>query len=129
MCHTEAEALQGGHVRLMPTSPSECANYELNQQMCPCTNTGCANHGICCECLQNHVKYGVPTACMNSAPRPEATLKLVGKPECRTNGARNAGWCVCSSTSCSRRGVCCNCVRHHWTLDGTGRVACMRNVG
>jgi len=112
----------------MPTQPDQCANYAINQQMCPCTNTTCPNHGICCECLRNHANYGAPTACMKGTPRPEATFALAGVVECKVNAQRNASWCVCTATACTRRGVCCNCVRHHWTADGTGRVACMRSL-
>lgn len=112
----------------MPTSPADCANYELNQEMCPCPNLGCANHGICCECLANHVRYGVPTACMNGTRRPAVTLSFRGLPECRTNQARNAAQCACTHTECPRHGICCNCIRNHWTADGTGRVACMKGL-
>ncbi len=112
----------------MPTLPKDCANYTINQEMCPCTNTGCANHGICCECLKAHIGYGKPTACMGGAARTTFTFSISPVPTCTTNGARNAERCTCTNTECTRRGVCCNCVRNHWTADGTGRVACIREI-
>jgi hypothetical protein len=110
----------------MPTSPEACANHRINLEMCPCTNKDCANRGICCECMQAHVGYGNATACMRTA-RTTVTFSIEPIKTCATNGARNADFCVCSNTSCPRRGVCCNCVRNHWNAEGTGRTACMKN--
>lgn len=112
----------------MPTAPAQCANHALNQAMCPCRNTTCANHGICCECLLAHRAAGSLTACMRGAERSPATLDLARQAAtlCATNGSRNQTGCPCSSVSCANRGVCCNCVRNHFTVDGRGRVACMR---
>lgn len=32
--------------------------------------------------------------------------------------------CACTSTSCSRHGVCCECIRYHISVKG--KPACMR---
>jgi len=111
----------------MPTAIQDCANYKINIQMCPCTYD-CANHAVCCECLRNHVEAGSLTACMRDAKRALGTLDLVKQAvvACATNQARNLEACACTYEPCERKGVCCNCVRNHWTPDGSGRVACMR---
>ncbi|MCE5238754.1 hypothetical protein LLH23_09720 [bacterium] len=112
----------------MPTLPADCANYELNLQMCPCTNTDCGNRGICCECVQAHYAAGKPNACMRGAKRNPDTmgLALQAAKTCATNQARNKEFCKCTYDPCERKGVCCSCVRNHFTVDGTGRVACMK---
>ena len=112
----------------MPTLPADCANYELNLQMCPCTNEGCPNRGICCECLQAHAASKSLTACMRGAKRNPDTmgLALQAAKTCAANQARNLEFCKCTYDPCERKGVCCNCVRNHFTVDGTGRVACMK---
>jgi hypothetical protein len=112
----------------MPTLPADCANHAINQEMCPCTNVECGNHGICCECLRAHVGYGQPTACMNGRARTVFEFSRETALTCEVNGKRNAEWCPCSNEACLRRGVCCNCVRNHWTAAGTGRVACMKGL-
>lgn len=112
----------------MPTMPTDCVNYQLNLQMCPCTSEECGNRGICCECLQAHKAAGKPNACMRGEKRNPETmgLALQAMKECKINQARNAELCVCTYEECERRGVCCSCVRNHFTVDGTGRVACMK---
>lgn len=112
----------------MPTAPEQCANYAINQQLCPCTYTECGNHGICCECLLSHRASKSLAACMRGVKRDPATLDLnrLAVAACQTNYRRNRERCACSSESCERLGVCCNCVRNHFNVAGTGRVACMR---
>jgi hypothetical protein len=112
----------------MATDRVQCMNFELNSQMCPCTYTSCGNWGICCECMANHAgnaEYPL-TTCMRT-PRPQATLELLKEHADKCiNFERNMEICACSSTSCSRKGTCCDCVRNHWTADATGRTTCMR---
>ncbi|MEI6499503.1 MAG: hypothetical protein WCP21_00590 [Armatimonadota bacterium] len=112
----------------MPTTPEQCANYALNIQMCPCTAEQCPNRGLCCECLQAHAAKNSATSCMRGALRNPETLALSAEAaaKCPTNQERNAKLCTCTYDPCDNRGVCCNCVRNHFTTDGTGRVACMR---
>lgn len=33
-----------------------CSNKKRNADFCSCTYSGCSRHGLCCECLQYHVK-------------------------------------------------------------------------
>lgn len=111
----------------MPTPIESCANYALNLQMCPCTNEGCANRGICCECVQAHYAAGNATACMRGVRRDPATLALGQKAvTCTANLQRNLDFCTCTYEPCGNKGTCCNCVRNHFTTDGAGRTACMR---
>ncbi|MEN6546969.1 MAG: hypothetical protein ABFE07_13115 [Armatimonadia bacterium] len=112
----------------MPTKPEDCANHALNLQMCPCTNEGCGNRGICCECLQAHASRESLNACMRGAKRNPDTLSLAAEAavRCLTNQTRNKEFCNCTYSPCSNQGVCCSCVRNHFTADGAGRVACMR---
>lgn len=42
----------------------KCPNLETNKANCPCTATNCANHGICCACVENHRKSGDLPACL-----------------------------------------------------------------
>jgi len=112
----------------MPTPRDKCPNYEINIQMCPCTNEDCANRGICCECLLAHASSGSKSACMRGVERRPETMVLASQAAttCATNQTRNLETCVCSYEPCQNKGVCCNCVRNHFTTDGTGRVSCMR---
>ena len=112
----------------MATAIADCVNYELNIQMCPCTNEDCANRGICCECIQAHYSSEGLTACMRGANRKPETMSLMdlAAKTCATNQERNLAFCVCTYEPCSRKGVCCNCVRNHFSVDGTGRTACMK---
>lgn len=111
----------------MPTSREDCPNWEINQQMCPCTNEGCPNHGICCECVQAHAAVGKLTACMR-VERPFETIRLRGQVPCTHNLERNQAFCPCGASDCVRRGTCCECIRNHWLPDGSGRVACLRGL-
>ncbi len=112
----------------MATTREQCFNYEINIQMCPCTSEDCANRGICCECLRAHASSGSKTACMRGAERNPETISLSAKAAttCTVNQARNVDLCTCSYELCARKGVCCNCIRNHFSEDGSGRVACMR---
>jgi len=112
----------------MATLAADCVNYEINIQVCPCTSESCENRGICCECIQASVKAGAPTACMNDTQRDDApsALNAQAEPKCATNQVRNIEFCTCTYDGCDRQGVCCNCVRNHMTMDGTGRTACMK---
>jgi hypothetical protein len=107
-----------------------CMNYDINKQMCPCPETECSNWAICCLCVANH--RGNPrwplTACQRGVKRPAATLALQGRrePPC-PNQASNLASCLCTYEECTKRGMCCECIRNHWTEDGKGRVACFRN--
>jgi hypothetical protein len=112
----------------MATLAADCANYELNIQMCPCTSDSCANRGTCCECIQAHAGGGSKTACMRGAKRAPETMGLMAMAakSCATNQARNLEFCVCTWEPYDNKGVCCNCVRNHFSTDGSGRVACMK---
>ena len=45
---------------------TDCPNRARNEAACPCTETSCPRHGICCDCVRFH--WGHPawpkTACM-----------------------------------------------------------------
>lgn len=107
---------------------TRCANYELNASMCPCTEKSCPNWGVCCLCVANHAgsQMWPTTACMKGARRPAASLALSGSLEACVNREQSLEICVCTADTCGRRGICCECVRNHWTEDGKGRVACFR---
>jgi len=53
-------------------------------------------------------------------------MGLWGATDSCPNRERNLEMCVCTYETCERRGVCCECVRNHWTEDGKGRTACFR---
>ena len=111
----------------MPTARENCPNYEINTQMCPCTNTTCANHGICCECLQRHAGNKSLVSCMRGAKRAPETMALsLQAVKCTTNLSRNLDFCICTYEPCGNKGTCCSCVRNHFNTQGTGRVSCMR---
>jgi hypothetical protein len=112
----------------MATTPEQCANYEINLQMCPCTSDSCENRGICCECLQSHAAKGSTVACMRGIERDPGTIGLASQAakSCETNAAGNLDFCVCMWEPCGKKGVCCSPVRNHFAPDGSGRVACMR---
>ena len=40
----------------------ECKKLD-NLKKCPCTYQGCPRKGICCECIQHHVKNNELPAC------------------------------------------------------------------
>lgn len=114
----------------MATAVTDCVNYELNIRMCPCTNEDCANRGICCECIQSHHASGSLTACMRGAKRDPGTMGLASRAatSCSPNQTRNLEFCLCTYEPCERKGVCCNCVRNHFTPTGDDRVACMKGL-
>ncbi|MFH1631248.1 MAG: hypothetical protein ABIA21_03465 [Candidatus Aenigmatarchaeota archaeon] len=33
---------------------TNCKNKEKNENDCPCSETDCPRHGICCECILYH---------------------------------------------------------------------------
>ncbi|MEM5869636.1 MAG: hypothetical protein QXR09_00485 [Candidatus Aenigmatarchaeota archaeon] len=33
-----------------------CPNKEINEKDCPCEETSCERHGICCLCIRYHLK-------------------------------------------------------------------------
>jgi len=107
----------------------QCPNHEINQSMCPCLETMCANHGICCQCLRNHIgsTQWPLSACMKGVPRPASTMSLSKTPPTACpNHEVNLEACLCTADSCERRGYCCVCVRHHWEPEGGTATACMR---
>lgn len=107
-----------------------CPNIEINKQMCPCTETSCERHGICCLCIAYHAKstQWPLTACMRGAPRPQATLSLPKEhAEKCAQYETNLERCVCTSETCVRKGTCCDCVRAHWGNEAKPRVTCMRD--
>lgn len=112
----------------MATLVEQCVNYAINLQMCPCTVEDCERRGICCECLRANCEEGTEAACMSGVGREPATmeLNLRAQADCPTNKQRNLDQCVCTWSPCERKGVCCNCVRNHFTVNGSDRVACMK---
>lgn len=102
-----------------------CANYETNRLMCACTNTECANWAICCLCVRAHNDSGSLTACMRTL-RPATTLSLKGSAAACLQREVNLPLCACTYDPCDNRGVCCECLRNHWTVDGAGRPACLK---
>jgi len=108
-----------------------CPNYRINLLMCPCTNDECDNRGLCCLCMENHIgneQYPTP-ACMRGVARPEETMMLPKDTVLQCDRLEaNQKNCPCTHETCVRRATCCDCVRNHWTADGTGRTACMREA-
>ena len=92
--------------------------------MCVCANKECDNWGICCLCVANHRANEGLTACMRT-PRPEPTFALSGSEEPCLRQDVNRNSCTCTWDSCSNHAICCECIRNHWTSDGTGRPACL----
>jgi hypothetical protein len=45
----------------MPEKP--CPNKSSNEQTCPCQAKDCERHGVCCECIRNHVASGSLPMC------------------------------------------------------------------
>lgn len=48
----------------MTDKAAPCPNYERNEKVCNCSSTGCARHGVCCECVAYHAKAGGLPACL-----------------------------------------------------------------
>ena len=44
----------------------KCQNLDENKQNCPCVETDCERHGVCCECIKYHKKCKDYPACLNS---------------------------------------------------------------
>ena len=42
----------------------KCKNFEQNKNECPCKNTDCERHGMCCDCIRRHRSRGALVACM-----------------------------------------------------------------
>lgn len=42
---------------------AKCANKEKNTANCNCTYEPCPRKGICCECMQYHLRAGQMPAC------------------------------------------------------------------
>jgi len=40
-----------------------CANKKINLERCPCSYPGCPRKGVCCECLQYHLKNDEVPGC------------------------------------------------------------------
>ena len=40
----------------------EC-KASVNKGRCPCVHAGCPSHGVCCECLKNHLRNRELPAC------------------------------------------------------------------
>ncbi len=38
----------------MANDSKTCPNIEKNNKHCTCSYTGCARHGMCCQCVQYH---------------------------------------------------------------------------
>ena len=49
----------------------DCKNAQGNPH-CTCTYTGCARHGICCDCIEYHKSKGQMVGCYFT-PAGEAT--------------------------------------------------------
>ena len=41
----------------------KCPNQLQNTDKCACTYPGCPRHGLCCECLEYHLKKEQLPAC------------------------------------------------------------------
>ena len=48
---------------------ASCVNKDKNEEKCPCTYTDCERHGICCECLRNHLANKSLPACVAAAAK------------------------------------------------------------
>jgi len=42
---------------------ANCPNDKTNNAFCNCTYTSCDKHGICCECIQYHLRMKQLPAC------------------------------------------------------------------
>jgi len=43
---------------------AECQNKKKNEEKCTCPYKDCERHGVCCECVRNHVDSGNLPMCM-----------------------------------------------------------------
>lgn len=60
-----------------------------NKRTCPCTASGCSNHGKCCDCVAYHLQQGDEfPACFFSA-KAEATWDRSFEMLCRDRGVKN----------------------------------------
>jgi len=41
----------------------DCKNKKLNEAKCTCTYPACSRHGVCCECIDYHLKNNELPAC------------------------------------------------------------------
>ncbi len=45
----------------------ECPNKKRNLDFCNCSYPGCSRKGVCCECLQSHLRARqLPACCFNA---------------------------------------------------------------
>jgi hypothetical protein len=75
--------------------------------------------------VQAHRKADSLTACLRQE-RPAATLGLHGSPAACLQREATLAVCTCTYEPCGNRGICCECLRNHWTPEGTGRPACYK---
>lgn len=47
----------------MAARGQECPNVETTLKRCACTYPSCSRKGVCCECLQYHLKMNELPAC------------------------------------------------------------------
>jgi hypothetical protein len=105
----------------------QCPNYTINVEMCPCKKEDCPNRGVCCLCVTAHRQRASLTACLRT-PRPAATLGLRGSGEPCPRQSVTILNCTCTYEPCGNRGVCCECLRNHWSSDASGRPACYQGM-
>jgi hypothetical protein len=65
------------------------------------------------------------TMCLRG-PRSEETLSLHGAAESCPRREINLEMCTCTAEACGNHGVCCECLRNHWNVEGTGLPVCFR---
>lgn len=44
----------------------ECANRAKNNEKCTCRKFECERHGVCCECVLNHLQKGNLPVCFRT---------------------------------------------------------------
>jgi hypothetical protein len=59
--------MTGNDFRRILPMPAGCPNKQQNMKACTCTYSGCARHGVCCECLQYHLGMKQLPACCFTA--------------------------------------------------------------
>jgi len=65
MCMREAE--RPPETRSLPIGANaDCVNRERNEDLCPCGETSCTRHALCCDCVRFHWGHRVwpKVACM-----------------------------------------------------------------